>query len=273
MTSLVVWLGVDSRSQASIYIAGDSRISWGRGRKWDEAQKVFASSNYPDIFAFCGLVDFPTLILAKLIKLIDSGALYDTQDTAQIKTAKVEKFIKESHAQYPYKNEFWIVHCLRENSGMSSNFLAYLLHWNSLAWSAEWLKMPLKSDLVIALGSGRISFERWRKRWQNIKSVKGTSRSIFGAFCDGLNSHQDNNTGGSPQLAGIYKIGEAKVIGIIYENERFIQGSRVSSLPLLLNLEWRNTLFERCDPINLVRIENAQVHRHPKGLAKSLKEE
>jgi hypothetical protein len=77
MTSLVSWVGIDARGPASIYIASDSRITWGddSSRKWDCAKKTFCSLRFPIIFGFCGDVFVPTQIISSVIELIDQGIL------------------------------------------------------------------------------------------------------------------------------------------------------------------------------------------------------
>src|SRR5258705_12262992 len=73
MTSIVAWAGVDSRRVGTIYIASDSRISWGR-YQWDQGRKVFACRKAPHIFGYWGDVLFPALALPVLVERIDSIA-------------------------------------------------------------------------------------------------------------------------------------------------------------------------------------------------------
>ena len=61
MTSLLAWVGVDSRHLSSIYLASDSRISWGDVANWDFGRKLFASTKYPEIIGYVGDVLFPSL--------------------------------------------------------------------------------------------------------------------------------------------------------------------------------------------------------------------
>jgi hypothetical protein len=70
MTSLVSWIGVDSLAPASIYLASDSRISWGNRLTWDYSRKLFASRNHPEILGYFGDVLFPSQVLGQLIDLV-----------------------------------------------------------------------------------------------------------------------------------------------------------------------------------------------------------
>ncbi|MEP2508894.1 MAG: hypothetical protein ABJH72_06030 [Reichenbachiella sp.] len=63
MTLIISWIGVDDKKDgkeiSSIYIASDSRYTWGKAKRYDYGLKVFGSSKHPEIFGFCGDVLFP----------------------------------------------------------------------------------------------------------------------------------------------------------------------------------------------------------------------
>ena len=70
MTLIVSGAGLDCKKEgnkvSSIYFASDSRFSWIEGnryRKFDEGVKVLCSLRHPYIFANCGDVTFPSLIV------------------------------------------------------------------------------------------------------------------------------------------------------------------------------------------------------------------
>src|SRR5680860_817318 len=75
MTLIISWVGVDDNKEgkkpASLYIASDSRYSWGNSAKYDYGIKVFGSSRFPEIFGFCGDVLIPSIILGQLLPQID----------------------------------------------------------------------------------------------------------------------------------------------------------------------------------------------------------
>ncbi|MFS4446546.1 hypothetical protein [Maribacter sp. 2307UL18-2] len=79
MTLIISWIGVDDNKEgkkpASLYIASDSGYSWRTSTKYDYGIKVFGSSRFPEIFAFCGDVLLPSIILGQLLPQIDSGII------------------------------------------------------------------------------------------------------------------------------------------------------------------------------------------------------
>jgi hypothetical protein len=77
MTSLVAWVGADSRGPSSLNIAANSRITWrvenSAAYHWDQGKKVFASLSVPLVAGFVGDVLFPALVLPGVIDRIDRG--------------------------------------------------------------------------------------------------------------------------------------------------------------------------------------------------------
>src|SRR5271170_6900147 len=77
MTSLVAWVGADSRGPASLNIAADSRITWSSAGsaacRWDHGKKIFASSAAPLVIGFVGDVQFPALMLPAIVDRVDRG--------------------------------------------------------------------------------------------------------------------------------------------------------------------------------------------------------
>lgn len=271
MTTLIAWLGVDSRKPSSLYLASDSRISWSNEQKWDYARKIFASTNTPDILGYYGDVIFPSQVLGQILELIENGLLFSELDTAIIKQSKVFDIVKSSFKDYPKEQhrEFTIVYCTRENDGMESVFYVFTLGWKSLTgWNENRLNLPDTSGIIESFGSGGKFVEKWHERWNNTKE-KGTSRIVFGAFCDSLYSADDPRSGGAPQLAGLYRVGNGKSYGIIYRNERFVFGLPAIENENLGCLEWRNTIFERCDWQTKEPLPLAQKHLRPRGLGKA----
>lgn len=273
MTSLVAWVGHDTHGVASAYIASDSRITWGTNQKWDYARKVFASLKYPDILGYFGDVSFPSHVLGQVIDIVDTDLFFRENESARIKFSKIEELVIDSFATYPKEhcNPFSIVYISRENEGMESKFQTFLFGWHpSYGWNNEQLEMPSKSGIIRVFGSGKKSIETWHERWNHIDKIKGTSRAVFSAFCDSLANQGDGFSGGAPQLVGIYRKWAGQSFGIIYKNQRYLLGLPVSKSSNLLSIEWRNVLFERCDGVTMARLDDAQIHKHPHGLGKSL---
>lgn len=270
MTSLISWVGVDTHGTASIYLASDSRISWGVNQVWDCGRKLFASINHPIILGYYGDVLFPSQVLGQITDLIDYELLFEPTDSVETKFTKISLLLQDSFVNYPKEQSraFEVVCCFRENEGMKSEFHIAILAWKpNIGWASNWLELPKKSGVIRVFGSGEKSVKVWYDRWSNTKE-KGTSRTVFSAFCDALNSGEDNFTGGAPQLVGIYRIGKGKTFGVIYKNQRYLYGLSMMDGYKLSGIEWRNCLFERCDWESLRRLENAQVHKRPKGLGK-----
>jgi len=266
MTSLVVWTGVDSRGPASLYVASDSRISWGEGGHWDFARKVFPSSCYPDILGYCGDVLFTSQVLGQIIGLLDAHFLYEADATPESRFLAISEVLKEAHSTYPEKERhpFSVIHCSRRDEGMTTLFAAFELAWRlPEGWQSTAIPVPGSSGIVATYGSGKRSVSEWVGRWDK-SEVGGTSRSIFSAFCDSLKSGEDTASGGAPQLAGIYRKGPAESFGVVYQEQRYLQGLRVDPTNHLSNVEWRNDLFERCDWKTGERLPGAQRHARPR---------
>lgn len=273
MTSLIAWVGVDSRGPASFYLASDSRISWDNRGTWDFARKVFASDNHPDLLGYYGEVLFSSQVLSQIIDLIDLGSLFEQEATPESKFQAVSAVLREAHSTYPQispqmaQEPFTVVHCSRRRDGMTTSFALFELSWEPIrGWRSN--SLPVRSDqsgIVAAYGSGAqnmlASIERWDK-----SEVGRTSRSVFSAFCDSLASGADPASGGAPQLVGIYRKGAAESFGVIYKGKRYLHGLCVEGSPFLGGVEWRNELFERCDWNTGERLEGAQRHTRPRHL-------
>jgi hypothetical protein len=180
--------------------------------------------------------------------------------------------IKESFSGYPIEQsqEFSIIFCTRQGEGMESTFHLASLKWSQAAWTENWLQLPEKSGVIERLGSGKKCIDKWFQIWSKT-SEKGTSRSVFGAFCDSIQSGEDRYTGGAPQLVGIYRRDSAESFGVIFKSKRNLLGVPVEASTKCGNVEWRNSLFERCDWQTMTVLEDAQKHKRPKGLGKALK--
>lgn len=271
MTSLVAWIGVDSRWPTSIYLASDSRVTWGEEPgAWDHARKLFASKNHPDILGFCGHVLFPSQILGQIIDLIDAGLLYPADTRAEHKWAMISYLMKLSFQAYPLKqtDPFSIIFCSRDHDGMLSEFRIYTLAWTEAGeWSARNdVRLPAQSGLLGLFGTGDDAVKKWYTEWAKTREGR-TSRSIYSAFCDALRTGEDPHSGGAPQLVGLYRRGAAKTFGVIWNNQRFVLGLPLPDSESLQGIEWRNELFERCDPKDMQRLMDAQPHSRPPELS------
>lgn len=267
MTSLIGWVGIDSRGPASFYLASDSRISWAQGAHWDMGRKLFTCRHSPDLFGYCGDVLFPSLLLSQVSQRIDLES--KTSQGADVRHAALVGVAEASLERYPavQRRAFTILHCARDLSGMISVFHLWRTSWDPLnGWSDEKIKLPTESVLVLAVGSGESAVASYDDAWRR-SEVGRTSRAVFSAFCDSLRSGSDPFSGGAPQLVGLYRTGVGEPFGIIYQNARYLLGLPISSEEAaLMEVEWRNELFERCDALSMECLSGAQRHARPKHL-------
>jgi hypothetical protein len=265
MTSLASWVGIDARGPASIYIASDSRITWGGpSRKWDSAKKTFCSLRFPIVFGFCGDVFVPTQIVSSIIELIDQGILVLSGDVFR-KTSHIKSAIEnmQSEMYSPEMHSYSLLIGFREGEGFrESHFDAARISFDKDASKFTFECIDLyreKSFLIFADGSGSDSIFKYHERWE--KSPQGgTSRAIYSAFCDALESKADQLSGGAPQIVGLYRIGPGRLFGVMYKHNLYIGGKPVTADNRVDVIEWRDQLFQRIDPATKELFEGAQEH-------------
>jgi len=277
MTSLAAWVGVDSRGPTSIYIASDSRISWDKDARirWDHAKKVFTSSSTPEIFGFCGDVLFPSIFLSQFTVILAGKSLGLITDP-DARARMIMEYAIRSRQDFPVEAgidaSFQILYCCRTGENMQATFHAFIIEYSKQSgqWSCGRMDLPDDSGVLFAGGSGKHSVEKWKGYWDK-SSQGGTSRAVFSAFCDSLDSGLDLQTGGAPQLVGIRRSFLAAHYGIIWKGSRYELGIKLSACPNTGSLtEWRNSLFERCDGSTMQPIVSAKRHHKPKGLGNEL---
>lgn len=268
MTTLVTWLGVDSRGAASLYLASDSRFTWQQSETWDFGQKLFTARRHPEVLGYCGDVLFSSQVLGQAVQLIEMGVLFPPMSTPDERFNAIERFVRESFATYPpaQQRAFTLVYGTRDGSGMAAEFFLATVEWKpGSGWCTATVACPAYSDVLLALGSGERFFRGHYARWKR-SEVGRTSRAVFSAFCDMLSDGKDFATGGAPQLVGLYREGSAVTYGLIYRGERWLSGSRVPDSGALSEPEWRDHLFQRCDGITMQALKGAQRHARPKSL-------
>jgi hypothetical protein len=269
MTSLISWIGVDSRGAASAYFASDSRITWSGASVWDHGRKLFVCRRYPHIFAYCGEVLFPTQTLSQIIELIDSDLLISAIDTVDSCAEKVTSIMESALKAYPMtaRGKFDVLYCIREGEGLSSRFHLRRITFDSAPSQpcVSSIGIPDRSGAVAILGSGSQSLKKHLDQWTS-SDVGGTSRAVFSAFCDSLQSGADPHSGGPPQLLGLWRRSAPQAFGIIWQKHRYFYGLEVDSFENLSEVRWYNDLFEICDPKTLTRKPDAQPQPRPRGL-------
>jgi hypothetical protein len=271
MTTLASWAAIDSRGIASLYLVSDSRFTYAISGKVqsDEGQKIYACQTQPNLFGYCGWVDFPARALREITEEIDAGKLFLREDTIDVKQEKLLVELKRklnsvlATTRLPPNLSFKILHAARHGSGLKARFTVWVNQWSfSGGWRIEELDLPVHSDLVDQDGSGAAALIIEHDRWQR-SDVAKTSRAVFSAFCDALKKKTDPYSGGPPQLAGLFRTGTAHHFGIVYNGKLYFQGKEATAPGLPKVPEWFNETFERCDPITLKRLPYAQPQPRP----------
>lgn len=264
MTSLIAWIAYDSRGPASFYIASDSRISWRSQTTWNFGKKVFADTHSPDLFGYTGDVLFPFIFLSQISDFLKASS--SIASDVEERHGQFFRFAKSAFDNYPdaQRNSFSFLHCTRENHGMQSRFHLWNTGWvPSAGWFNIKYNIPSESSLVAALGSGKDTVEEFDRQWR-ASDVGRTSRAVFSAFCEALQSNKDRLSGGAPQLVGLYRRGLGEHFGIIHEGVRYLGGLPLTDeLNSAFKIEWRNNLFERCDAVSMRLLDGAQRHARP----------
>lgn len=230
---------------------------------WDHAAKTVASSKHPFLAGYCGNSIFGTTTLLQLISLIDAG---DEPQSIVEMIEVARQIIHSSYSAYPKPASAEFVFATRQPPG---DFLFF--HITCRPKSGVSFK-PVVADrwtgLVGSYGSGKDAYQKKYEQWQQSDDA-GLSRAIASAFFDAVDSGEDRKTGGPPQIVALTKKGAGIVHGIAHNGGRFISGMRVTVEALdhiSVPVEWRNSNFERCDPVTALRLPGAQRQPRPKGL-------
>lgn len=262
MTSIVSWVGVDHRGPASIYIASDSRITWGTSHIWDSGRKTFASATHPYIFGYCGDVLFPSMVLPVVLEHLAAGAI---ATSSRSMFGEIGNLIQRLWMQYPHQEhrDFSIIMAARRGEKMAARFhlAVYAFDAASQAWHRREEDMPEMSSSLVHAGSGVREILAAETLWQASEHA-GTSRAVFSAFCESMRTGADPNTGGGPQLVGLRRIGTGMTFGVVYDGHRHLSGTVVSKvIAASTSIDWFNELFERADGSRMSRLKDAQPHR------------
>jgi hypothetical protein len=273
MTLLASWVGIDTHGPASIYIASDSRISWGSKEKYDYGRKVFALKQSPDIFGYCGDVLFPSLVLSQVLEMADSSLLFDRDSSADKKFAAIREKLIYQFSKYPHEVEtitnetVEILHASRDSVNVNQ-FACNLLRWTRKdGWQSSSVELPAESGPLFVRGSGAHEFKD-----NFVKYIKGpnagTSRNVFHCFCDSLFNTREPTVGGAPQLAGLIRkpCSTGTYYGVIAQGHRYYLGAPIDELSNFDRLVWRNELFEICDGRTGKRKADAQPQPNPHRL-------
>ncbi len=272
MTTLIAWASYSNTGQSAhlpraIYVASDSRITWGSvARRWEAGRKVFTPLKEPHIFGYCGDVVFPSLALGQIISAIDYEILFPPEASANDKNEIIFETIKESHRQrlnVPEQN-FQILHVHRTQNWPSTAFAAWIISYDvaTASWSCNQVPLPSTTGIAIALGTGASAAKSHAIKWAE-SDVGGTSRAIFSAFCDAVTSGNDPLSGGTPQISALYTESAPRPLGYVEDGLTFLHGLQLGPSGTLTNIEWRDRLFQRVDPTMLSPIAGARRFARP----------
>lgn len=275
MTSLMSWISFSDTGEApelprALYLASDSRITWGSSnRRWEGGRKVFASATEPHMFGYCGDVVLPALLLGQLVSAIDAGILFRSDLSSEARHLVVARAVERSvkSAVETPTADFEILHLTRALDWPSTSFRAWSIKYDAASRIVEStpLAVPSKTGVVTRVGSGRGSTKNHDERWSRSASG-GTSRSYFSSFCDAIASDEDPLSGGPPQLAALYTKGAPRQIGICMDKRRFLNGLEVEADEGLNLIEWRDRLAQRVDPKTFVAVAGGRKFARPDGV-------
>lgn len=265
MTTLIGWIGVDSRRATSVYLASDSRFTWADGSFWDYGKKLFSTKSGNELFGYCGDVLFASQVLSQVVDQIDAGVFALPDDPPDIRAGHLMLALQGALNTYPesQRKPFEVAYVARTGHNMAATFYVATLSWSKEGFTKAIKPMPVESSCILALGSGAISFNRRVGELTSRGKNERTSRLMYMAFSDHILSNEDSNTGGSPQLIGLFSSGPAQIFGIIHKGERWISGARIPPTHSFTSgLQWRDDLFQVCDGATMKLAIGAQ--RQPK---------
>lgn len=251
MTLIAAWASLDQKPNnkkqvASLYIASDSRASWGNEAKVDNLQKVFACSKSPDIFGFCGDVNFCQATLINIVSLIDQGILFEVDNDN--KHEIVLGFINKRYAQHP-KDRMATGSCIYYGTKVGRVFHLFVYYIKDGRFICVEKEMPKDSDVIVYDGSGKKEF---KENWIQVNHEKDnnhrTSRNVYHCLAKTIENTSKFSVGGVPQIVGIYRGTNAISFGIEKKERLYLLGHECSENENLDAVEWRNDNFEITNP-------------------------
>lgn len=265
MTTLISWKAIDSRGISSIYLASDSRFSWGDNKHWDCGQKIYKSINYPEMIGYCGDVLVSISIISSLMLLIDNEIIYKNSISSIEKHERIIEYIRSNFNSFPISSNTNIIHITKD---LSNKFSYYEIRYkyDLDIWEGKLINLDESKDLIGAYGSGASYYTD--KLQENMKNeLYDTSRLYYMIFSDTLKESRDLQTGGVPQLASLYRgMNKPRNIGCIWNGNRYFNGIKLESNFTNSDIEWRNENFERYRSDKIEIIEGAQVQPRPRNM-------
>ena len=266
MTTLIAWAAIDQNVATAVYVASDSRLTWGDQGRWDLGRKIFASEKHPEILGYTGDALFCSQVLGQVISFIDTCAPMEMFSTHVEKFQKVRLLLERAFSTYPQTfclPSFSILYLTRVGRVWGACTFVWTLNigwspttvhtipetWQQVSQSACDDSNQARSQLIfVSDGSGGAKFRAFYAASPWSKKLPHLSRGIFGAFCDFIDSGLDPKTGGYPQMSCLYQTMGAQKIGFTEGDGRYLYGIELEAGDLENKVRWVNRMFENCEP-------------------------
>lgn len=280
MTTLIAWAAIDQNVCTAVYVASDSRLTWGDVGRWDSGRKIFASERYPEILGYTGDALFCSQVLGQVISFIDTCAPMERFQIHSEKFFKVRSLLERAFSSYPQQlclPSFSVLYLTRigkswgactfrwtSEAGWSQTEHSILVNAQDVVASGRDDQARAKALIFVSEGSGGAKFRSFYSASSWFKELPLLSRSIFGAFCEFVRSGQDSQTGGPPQLSCLYPVKPAQKIGFAEGTGRYLYGFELDAGDLETSVRWVNSTFENCTPRTGLLLPGAQRQPAPR---------
>jgi hypothetical protein len=264
MTLLVAWTGIDSRSPASVYIATDSRVSWGKEDHFDNSNKTFALRQFPAILGYCGDSLSSQMLISQAIAVIEAIPEYKRTKLEDLVDIFI-RLIVRNYKQYPAKlttGSFTVVICGKSTISSAGDFECFRIDSNFNKTTKTKLSFPSVSGPIVVAGSGKNEFEsQYEKRQVTDNPNKSTSRDVFHSFYQTISQSKNYSVGPIPQIVSVIRKPNTggTHCGVVVEEKRYISGQLIDRDIAPLGLQWFNDNFEITNPHTKQREFDAQV--------------
>jgi len=264
VTLLVAWTGIDSRSPASVYIATDSRVSWGQEGYFDHSNKTFALQKFPAVLGYCGDSLASQMLISQAIAVVEAMPDYGGKTLEGLVDLFV-RLIVRNYAQYPIKHStgsFTVVICGKTTIESAGNFECYRIDSTFKQTTKTNVPLPERSGPIVIAGSGKNDFgEQYKIHQSSENPNKSTSRDVFHAFYQAINSDGNPTVGPVPQIVSVIRKPNSggQHCGVVIKDHRYIAGQLVDRDIAPEGLKWFNDNFEITNPHTKRREPGAQA--------------
>jgi len=282
MTTLIAWVAIDQDVATAVYVASDSRLTWGERGRWDLGRKIFTSEKYPEILGYTGDALFCSQVLGQVISFIDTCAPMEEVANHLEKYEKVRRLLERAFSTYPQTfclPNFSIFYLTRVGRVWGACTFSWTLNlgwaptmvhtipesWQQVSQCGCEGSIQTKSQLIFVTdGSGGAKFRAFYAASLWSKRLPHLSRGIFGAFCDFIDRGLDSKTGGYPQMSCLYPTMGAQKIGFTEGDGRYLYGIELQAGDVDSRVRWVNRTFENCEPRTGQLLPKAQRQPAPK---------